>query len=454
MKKQLLAATLACAAPLSQAQTWTRLVGDAPGKSTTLATTHALATDEDGTLHVQTTSVSSAGHPVGHLYAFGGYGDPLPWLTTTKEYSAEYSLKARGVATRDGHRVSWYDVTTTPGGPPLKNIVLYKPGQATADISLILGSYNTALEFFASDGVEGAFAIYDDPQHGSRPSLASFARPNVIRWSRSVGGCPSGPGLPVKVLAADYEPTPVPRISVISRCEATPAQGGGTISVVSIDPLTGTTLSQQQSWPYPDSDAPVVAAQAIGGGRFVIEQADSQSGDRIVRIADVDGAGEPLPLPPNFRPQTVVRFEGGALIPAIDVARKNVGALRFDSHRSTWVDYDELGSLARFDLAWGANASGMAAVAYRQPEEADEQQPVQLRVFGDNGHLISARSLDAYATPPQGRVELLALARNDEALVLAADVELPDGRGSVYLEQFPLQSEIGELPIGIVVRPR
>lgn len=454
MKKQLLVAALACAAPLSHAQTWTGLVGDAPGQSTTLATKQALSTDEDGTLHVQTTSVSSAGHPVGHLYAFGGYGDPLPWLTTTREYPAGYSLKARGVATRDGHRVSAYDVTTTPGGPPLKNIVLYKPGQATADISLVLGSYNTALEFFASDGVDGAFAIYDDPQNGSRPMLASFARPNFIRWSRSVGGCPSGPGLPVKVLAADYAPAPVPRISVVSRCDATPAQGGGTISVVSIDPLTGTTLSQQQSWPYPDSDAPVVAAQAIGGGRFVIEQADSQSGDHVVRIADVDGAGESLPMPPNFRPQAVVRFEGGALIPAIDAARKNVGALRFDAHRSAWVDYEDLGTLAQLDLAWGANASGMAAVAYRHPEQVDERQPVQLRVFGDNGHLMSARSIDAYATPPQGRIELLALARNDEALVLAADVELPDGRGSVYLEQFPLESEIGELPVGMIVRPR
>jgi hypothetical protein len=49
---------------------------------------------------------------------------------------------------------------------------------------------------------------------------------------------------------------------------------------------------------------------------------------------------------------------------------------------------------------------------------------------------------------------LLALARNDAALVLAADVELPDRRGSVYLEQLPLQSESGELPIGTIVRPR
>jgi hypothetical protein len=224
--------------------------------------------------------------------------------------------------------------------------------------------------------------------------------------------------------------------------------------VVSIDPLTGTTLSQQRSWPYPDSDAPVVAAHAIGGGRFVIEQADSQSGDRTLRIADVDGAGEPLPMPPNFRPQTVVRFEDGALIPAIDAERKNVGALRFDLHRSTWVDYEELGTLARLELAWGANASGMAAVAYRQPEEADARQPVQLRVLSNNGRIISARSIDAYATPPQGRIELLALVRNVEALVLAADVELPDGRGSVYLEQFPLESETGELPIGMIVRPR
>jgi len=454
MKKQLLAAALACAAPLSQAQTWTRLVGDAPGQSTTLATTQALATGQDGIVHVQTTSVTAVGQTIGHLYAFGGDGDPLSWLTTTAVRPGGGSLLARGVSALDGHRVSWYDTSAVSVGAVSRSLVLYKPGQSAPDLNLGIGSSGTALEFFASDGVDGVFAVYDDPNSGDKPRLASFAHPNFIRWSRMVGGCPSNDFLPVKVLAADYESGPVPRISVVTRCEATPAQGGGQISVVGFDPLNGNVLSRRNSWPYPDSDAPVVAAQAIGEGRIVIEQADSQNGDRIVRVADFNGAEDPLPMPSNFRPGAVVRFQGGALIPAVDVERKNVGALRFDSHRINWVDYAELQSVARQDLVWGANASGMAAVAYREPAEVDAGRPVQLRVLSDNGRVVSRRRIDVYPTQAQGRIELLALARDDAALVLAADVELPDGRGSVYLEQFPLQSDSGELPIGVVVRPR
>jgi len=454
MNKLLIVAALSCAAPLAHAQTWIRLVGDTPGQSTSLATTQALATGEDGVVHVQTTSVTATGQTFGHLYAFGRDGGPLSWLTTTAVRPGGGSLLARGVSALEGHRVSWYDSRATSGGAISPNLVLYTSGQSTPDLNLGVGGSGTTLALFASDGVDGVFAVYDDPSLGSKPRVASFGRPNFIRWSRMVGGCPSNDFLPVKVLAADYEPGPIPRLSVVTRCEAAPAQGGGQISIVGVDPLNGTVVSRSNTWPYPDSDAPVVAAQAIGAGRFVIEQADSQSGDRTVRVADINGAEEPLPMPPDFRPGAAVRFPGGALIPAIDVVRKNIGGLRIESDRMSWFEYGELNTLARQDLVWGASASGMAAVAYREPVESDERRPVQLRVLTEDGRVVSRRRIDTYPTQSDGRVELLALPRNDAALVLAVDVTLPDGRGSVYLEQFPLQSDSGELPIGIAAGPR
>lgn len=436
MRLALLSTALLLLAPAAQAQSWTQLLGDLPGYSATLATRKALHVDEQGGIHVQTAQANAAGARVGRLYALNGGGALLPQLSTQITLSS--ITTARAVDARDGYRLSWYEYGTQP------LIFFFDPGQATHDRAMSFGS-GVTLSLLASDGNDNALIVYDDPASSSRPRVALFGSNPFIRWSRLVGGCPSNDNLPAKVLAAEYATIPVPHIAVVSRCDALPVQGGGRVMIKQIDPVTGTTLAVRYGMPYPGSD-PAVAAYAVGGGRFVIEQADPVSGDRRVYFTHISGAEVLLPMPASFRLQGVVRSGDAALIPTLDSVRGGVGLLQFGSGKADWIEYPEFAPPPGVALSWGVSAdgSGAGAVAYKEPQ-TDQRGPVQVYTFDGRGFLVDRRVAATLPTLPQGRIELAGSANGE--LLLAVDVERPDGRAAVHLEQFSLEGGIGTIPV-------
>lgn len=442
MRLALLSTTLLALAPTAQAQSWTQLLGDLPGYSAALATHQALHVDEQGGIHVQTAQ-NAAGSRVGRLYALNSSGVPLPGLSTNVTLAAVTT--ARAVDARSGYRLSWYEY----GAQPL--IYFYDPGMAVHDRALSFGQ-GVELKLLASDGNDGALIVYADAGIPGKPRVALFGANPFIRWSHLVGGCPSNDFLPVKVLAAEYATTPVPHVAIVSRCDATAAQGGGQVTLKYVDAVTGATLSTQTGWPYPDSADPVVAAYAVGGNRFLIEQADPASGDRHVRVIDINGQDTPLPMPPNFRLQAPARSGDAVLIPTQDDVRKNIGLLQFGPDKADWIEYGELGALARSELSWGVSSdgSGAGAVAYKLPQ-ADQRGPVLIYTFDGNGRVTARREAVTLPTRPQGRIELRGAGRAE--LLLAVDVERPDGRGAVHLEQFSLEGDIGTIPVGGIALP-
>ncbi|MCQ4165934.1 hypothetical protein [Tahibacter harae] len=446
--KYLLAVTGLLLAPFAQAQNWNQLLGAAPGQSTRLAASQALDNSADGNIHVQTLSTAGS-TATGRLYALNSNGAPLTALTTSALQPANASTVAQAVSARNGYRVSWYD-RAYGGGAVQSTFYSYFPGQAVHE--RVTGVSGQAV-FAASDGNGSALVVYEDPQSYQRPRMLLIGGPQFVLWSRMTGGCPLNDFQPARILAADFQPAPVPRLTVVARCEDTPANGGGQIMVRSVDLADGSTLSKRHSWPYADSAAPVIGARAIGQGRFVIEQADSASGEHVARVISIDGEEDPLAMPGQFRLQDTVRFPGGALIPTIDDVRKNLGLLVFDAQRNDWTELPELADLARTPLAWGATAAGSMAVAYRQAQP-DQRGPVQLRVLNSAGRVIAKRAL-AYASQAQGRIELRGLADGSEALLLAADVEQADGSGAVYVEQFvPEGDGTGEIEMPVIDLPR
>jgi hypothetical protein len=83
-------------------------------------------------------------------------------------------------------------------------------------------------------------------------------------------------------------------------------------------------------------------------------------------------------------------------------------------------------------------------VAYKRAQ-ADQRGPVQVHTLDSWGRILSKRSIDTYATSAQGRIELRGLAEGSEAMLLAADIEKPDGSTAVYVEQFVPETGIGEI---------
>lgn len=443
MRRVLLSTTLLALALASaaQAQTWTQLLGDLPGHSVTLATQRALVVDDQGGIHVQTIQTSGGGR-LGRLYALTENGMPLPGLSTALGLTA--SSTARAADARNGYRLSWYQRDTVP------LIFYYGPGQANHNHSL---SYvaGTQLKLVASDGDNRALVVYEDPVSPSRPSVMLAGANPSLRWSRPVGGCPSNDSLPVKVLAAEYVTTPVPHVALVSRCDALAVQGGGRVMIKNIDAVTGATMAVRYGGPYPGSD-PVVAAYAVGGGRFLIEQADPVSHERRVYFTHISGAEVQLPMPANFRPQGVVRSGDAALVPAIDSARGGIGLLQFGPGKADWIDYPELDLPPGAALSWGVSAdgSGAGAVAYKVPQ-TDQRGPVRIYTFDGSGRLLERRDAVTLPTLAQGRIELAGT--RDGGLLLAVDVERADGRAAVHLETLGLEGGIGTIPAGEIALP-
>lgn len=431
-------------APLAQAQSWSQLLGDLPAQSVALATRQALAVDHEGQIHVQTAQVAGNGARTGRLYTLDGYGNPLPGLSTLVPLAAVGV--ARAVDARSGYRLSWYEYGTQP------LVFFYDPGEAVHDRSISFG-LGVALNLLVSDGNDGAVVVYEDAAIAGKPRVSLLGGASFFRWSRLIGGCPANDFLPVKVLAADFVVEPVPYVAVVTRCEASAAQGGGRITLKYVDAVSGDTLSARSSWPYAGNDDPVVAAHAIGAGRFLVEQADSLSGDRSVRVVGINGENGALPMPANFRLQPSVRSAGVTLIPTIDQERRNLGLLQFGAKHGDWVEYPELADLADLDLAWGAIPEGAGAVAYKLPQP-DGRGPVQVLTFDARGRVMSRRTVDSLPTHAGGRIELLGA--GGDQLLLAIDVERADGRGAVYVEQFGVVADTGTIPLpsgGVVAPP-
>ncbi|GMV27897.1 MAG: hypothetical protein AMXMBFR59_00220 [Rhodanobacteraceae bacterium] len=455
MKKTFLAVLLVGSAPLAQAQTWTQVIESAaPAQFLSLAGERALAADADGRFFVQTSNLRVVGSSSIEVHALDHRGNRLLGLTSPLPSFADDDFVPRGISARHGDRVNW--IESGPEGQRQHRVFLYRSG-VTAFSRAVSFQVGAVVSHAISNGVGGMHIAYRPSTSMSRPTLIYYGVGSAY-WSRYVGGCPNGGNLPVELLALDLD-SQAGQLTAVSRC--LDASDAGTIAVQTFDPVTGALLAARHAWPYADHAAPVVAAQAIGNGAFVLEQHDADSSERVLRRVDIDHDGDALPLPMGFVPQPVARYTGGALVPAVDTQARAMGAWQFNAKQPTWVDFPGLSGAGFPHLpdfppvrfAWSGDETGNSVVAFKRPQ-SDESGPVQIVAMNARGDEIGRRSIDAYPfTQPVGNVALIGVPDSDE-VVLAADEILPQQpgasypTGAIHVEQF----RIGDL-FGTIIWP-
>ncbi|WP_313919418.1 hypothetical protein [Tahibacter sp.] len=461
MKGKLISALLACsAAPLAHAQSWTQVIQSAaPEQFLSLAPERSLAMDGAGLLFVQTRNLSVSGPASIDVHALNAKGARLTWLTSALPIFNDGTFMPRGVSARDGDRVNW--VESGPDGARVPRVFVYRAGETTRYRSLSFQGGITVTHAISGGG--GGVYIARLPAGHARPMIQYYGAGTQF-WSRDVRGCAAGPYLPAALLALDVD-LPSNTLTTVSRCLHVSAPGA--IAVETFDAVTGSPLATRYGWPYADSAAPVVAAQPIGNGAFVLEQHDVASGERVLRRVDIDFDGDALPLPAGFVPQPVARHTGGGLIPAINTTGHAIGAWQFIDGREHWLDFPAL-SGAHFPylpdfpatrFAWSGDGLGNSVVAFKLPQ-SDESGPVQVAAMGPSGKEMWRRSTDAYPfTQPVGNVALIAVPDSDE-VVLAADEVAADEPGSIaptgviHVEQFRIEEGGGTVtwpPVAVSV---
>jgi hypothetical protein len=445
MKINAVAATLLLLAPLAQAQSWTQLLAS-PGADVSLPAVPApvLAPDGTGLIFVQTFNQNGPASPFTTLHALGNDGLLQPGLDVSRgPFNGQTVFSPLGASAFNGHRAIFFH-NGTPGLVQ-SSIMLYRPGE-TVHHGHFSFQHGAVLSRFAADGAGSVYLTrLLTQQLPDRPELFYFGN-QQWHFNRYYGGCAAGDHWPVALLDVDID-LDRPRITAVTRCLH--ASSPGTLALTEYDPQTGDILSVRRSWPYADSAAPVVAAHAIGDGRYVIEQADAATGARTARVISADGEGGPLPLPPQFQLRKPVRHADSVLLPAVDSTRGQFGALRIAGKSVEWIEFMDMPAIANLDLTWAGDRDGDVVVGYRRPQPGDDG-PVQLIQLDNQGRVVSRRSI-SHTTRPGARVVLQAEPLSNE-IVLAADVVLPDGRDAVYLEQFVLDPGIDTIP-WLPIRP-
>lgn len=459
MQKTLIAALLAAAAPLAQAQQWTQVVESAtPNQFLSLAPERALDVDGQGLIFVQTENLRAFGAASIDVHALDNRGRRLTTLRSPLPSFNDGEFVARGISARNGHRVNW--IESGPPGSRRDTVFLYLAGQSSHYRSLSFQN-GSAVTHALSNGTGNAYIAYRSNGLETRPRLTYYGA-NHQYWSRNAGGCPGGDNLPAHLLAFDFDAN-AGLLTAVSRCAD--ASSAGTIAIQSLDPQTGATLAVRHGWPYDDGAAPVVAAQPIGYGHVVLEQHDAVTGERWLRQISIDSDHEALALPTDYQPQPVARYTGGAFIPAINTAAHAIGAWRFSDKGAVWVDFPALSGdnfpyLPGFPptrFAWSGDAAGNTVAAFKLPV-SHESGPVQVVAMHARGGEMWRRSIDGYAfTQQYGNVALAAVPDSDEVVLVADEYVWTPGysapTGVIHVEQFRIDDSISTIPCMTCSRP-
>lgn len=454
MKGKLIAALLAClAAPLAHAQSWTQVIRSAaPEQFLSLAPERSLAADGTGLLFVQTGNLRANGPASIDVHALDAKGARLTWLTSALPIFSDGTFTPRGVSARDGDRVNWVESGTA--GARVPRVFVYRAGETTRYRSLSFYGGITLSHVISAGGGGVHFARL--PSGGApRPIIEHYGSGPQF-WSRDVRGCAAGPYLPAVLLALEVDHA-ANTLTTVSRCLR--ASAPGTIAVETFNAATGSPLATRYGWPYADSAAPVVSAQPIGDGGFVLEQHDATTGERLLRRIDADRDGEALPLPPDYVPQPLARYSGGALVPAVDLVGHAIGAWQFNEGGASWIDFPMLSGsdfpyLPDFPptrFAWSGDAAGNSVVAFKLPQ-SDESGPVQIVAMDPRGNQLWRRKVGGYPfTQPVGNVALIAVPGTDEVVLAADEIAAPAAgelvsTGVIHVERFRIDDGIGTIP--------
>jgi hypothetical protein len=453
MKKTLLAILLVCGAPFAQAQIWTQTIRSAASEQfLSLAPERALAVDGAGLLFLQTRNLRVTGPASIDLHALDENGLRLTWLTSALPGSGGDPFAPQGVSARNGERVNWVDYSL--GGARVPAVASYRAGETTRYRSVNFQGGIT-LSHAISAGSGGGFYIGRLPAAFARP-LIEYWGPGMQYWSREVRGCAAGSTLPAKLLALDVDAASNTLVTV-SRCLH--ASAPGVIAIETFDAATGSPLTTRYGWPYADSAAPVVSAQPIGDGGFVLDQYDAATGERVLRRIDVNRDGEALPLPPDYVPQPLARYSGGALVPAVDTVNRAIGAWQFNEGRTNWIEFPQLSGsdfpyvpdLPPPRLAWSGDAAGNSVVAFKLPQ-SDASGPVQIVAMDPNGNPLWRRKVGGYPlSQPAGNVALIGIPDTDEVVLAADEIAAPRAgetlaTGVIHVERFRIDTGVTSIP--------
>lgn len=283
-------------AATAQAQSWERFLNAGPAMRSSLAP-QGLALDDSGAVFVQSMDTSDyGGTTFSHLYALDDQGNhAYPWGLVGHWGAAGSAFIAHGFHAFHGERVAWYE--SGPEAQRYDVIWTYPQGSWYGSELRLPRQYGDEVVAVAADGAGGALLLRRRgeslPYYTLARHAAGAAAPD---WQAVVGHCAPGELLldAGRIdFALDAQDPAASAVHVLGHCERDGIHPN--LHFVERYDLAGNRSSNGEFDPGVN-EADIVAWHKLGTGAWLIEQAiGANAEERLLRVADNDGAQPPLP---------------------------------------------------------------------------------------------------------------------------------------------------------------
>lgn len=423
------AATLTLAFPAAlHAQIWhANLVNDL-GTFSRLAHEHALTTDGQGTIYVQTmVSSPRIGDHASAIYVLDINGHDLvkPYRIERLQFG---EFVAQGLSAYARHSAAWFE--TERFGQPADVIRSFSPDDRNQPELYLDRSGGAAVHAVEVDG-EGGLVVLRTPGAGAATQLERMQRVAgggwTPLWVRTVDGCPKG-SLSMQINDADLavlrNQVSSTTLKVLGTCTLAKGQ---TLEFVQSRYLSSGDIEAELTYELGGS---ISARHRIGDGAWLYDL-QRPDGLRDLVIGDVYFGTYGVSWPGERSDVAVSRIGNGNLLVSANLPDPQTGLAvsRLLRNSSTGYFgtirtrvYPQLGGLQSQELHWSENLAGQRVLAYI--EHATSTATLHIRTFAENGMELSARTRTgvAWSAVPQLRHDplnndfLLAVDLNDASV--------------------------------------
>jgi hypothetical protein len=421
--KCLFAALAVGAAATAQAQSWERFLNASPVMHSALATPQGLAVDDTGGVFVRSMdSTDYGGTQFSHLYALDAQGNhAYPWGLIGRWGWTDSRFVPRGFHAFRGERVVWSE--TGPDTQLYDVIWTFPQGNWYGSELRLQRQYGDEVVAVAADGNGGALVLRrrgENAPFGPLPyyTLARHAAgAGVADWEQTIGHCAPGElQLDSEKIdfALDAQDPAASAVYVLGHCER--SWGHPNLHFVERYDLAGNRSSNGEFDPGVDK-ADIVAWHKLGEGAWLIEQSiGANAQERLLRVADGNGAQPPLPWY-SAAPLRVDVIGRGVLVSApawpgssdLVVARVGRDSGMPVPQLTDVRFHDGLLSKIGKTAQWSADAYGNRLLVHRLPPPDDivtvhADDTLTIDVYGTGSVLLGRRQVQAApSAPPQLR---------------------------------------------------
>lgn len=448
ISKCLFAVLAAGAAATVQAQSWERILSASPVMRSALAAPQGLTADEDGTVYVQSMNATDyGGTEFSHLYALNDQGNhAYMWGLVGRWGWLDSRFVAHGFHAFRGERAAWYE---TGPDTALYDVIWTFPQGSWYGSELRLPRQNgDAVVAVAADGNGGALVLRRRGEYaplGPLPyyTLARHAAGSVAPdWEEVVGHYCAPGELQLDRnqidFALDAQDPGASAVYVLGHCERD--WGHPNLHFIERFDLAGNRSDNGEFDPGV-AKTDLVAWHPLGGGAWLIEEALGMNAEeRLLRVADSNGAQPPLPWI-SAAPLQVDPIGRGVLVSApawpgsSDLVVARIG-------RDAWMPAPQLTDM-RFHPGLATQLTAQArwtADAYDNRVLVDRLAPpledtLAVTAFGLGSAPLSQRLLPQALSPPQ----LRALPGSGD-VVLAFDTITADNLYAIQVLRFAASS--------------